>query len=72
VNDAKAAVFYEKWQTTPLALMAGSVLRDVTLWDTDLGILPGFAEAVQEKLNEIDETGMALVIDPLQSKKSIA
>jgi tagaturonate reductase len=72
VNDAKAPLFYEKWQATPTALMADAVLRDVTLWDTDLGILPGFAEAVQEKLNEIDETGMAAVIDPLQSKKSIA
>lgn len=72
INDAKAPSFYEKWQTTPLALMALSVLRDVTLWDCDLATLPGFAEAVQEKLNEIDETGMAGVIDPLHSKKSIA
>jgi tagaturonate reductase len=72
VNDAKAVVFYEKWQTTPTALMAVSVLRDVTLWDTDLSALPGFADAVEEKLNEIDETGMAAVINPLQSKKSIA
>ncbi len=72
VNDAKAFYFYEKWQTIPTALMAVSVLRDVTLWDYDLSILPGFAEAVQEKLNEIEETGMAGLIDPQHSKKSIA
>lgn len=71
VNDARAGLFYEKWQTTPLALMAANVLRDVTLWGQDLTSLPGFAEAVQEKLNEIDETGMAGVIAPVQAKKSI-
>jgi tagaturonate reductase len=72
VNDAKASSFYEKWQTVQPASMAAAVLRDVTLWDCDLSTLPGFAEAVQEKLNEIDEAGMAAVINPLQSKKSIA
>jgi len=72
VNDAMASYFYEKWQTTPLALMTVSVLHDVTLWGQDLSSLPGFAVAVQEKLNEIDETGVAALIDPLHSKKSIA
>lgn len=72
VNDAKAFYFYEKWQTIQPALMAVSVLRDITLWGYDLTSLPGFANAVQEKLNEIEETGMASVIDPLHSKKSIA
>jgi tagaturonate reductase len=72
VNDAKASYFYEKWQNTATAQMAVSVLQDTNLWGSDLASLPGFAEAVQEKLNEIDETGMAAVIDPLHSKKSIA
>jgi len=72
INDARADHLYEKWQSSPLALMADSVLRDVTLWGQDLSALPGFTEAVQEKLNEIDETGMAGIIDPLHSKKSIA
>ena len=52
--------------------MANTVLRDVTLWGHDLAALPGFANAVQEKLNEIEELGMATVLDPLQSKKNIA
>jgi tagaturonate reductase len=72
VNDAKASYFYEKWQNTATAQMAVSVLQDTNLWGSDLASLPGFTEAVQEKLNEIDETGMAAVIDPLHSKKSIA
>lgn len=72
INDAQAGYFYEQWQKTQPAVMASSVLKDTALWDFDLASLPGFAEAVQEKLNEIDEAGMAAVIDPLSSKKSIA
>jgi len=72
IQDDKAYYFYEKWQTTKSSLMANSVLRDVTLWGYDLTSLPRFANAVQEKLNEIEELGMAAVLDTLQSKKSIA
>ncbi len=72
INDAKAAYFYEKWQSTAAAQMAVSVLQDTSLWGADLSALPGFSAAVQEKLNDIIETGMAAVIDPLHSKKSIA
>jgi len=72
INDAQAGYFYEKWQSTQIALMADSVLNDVALWGYDLAALPGFAEAVQDKINEIEDIGMAAVIDPLQSKKSIA
>lgn len=72
IKDDKAFYFYEKWQNTQPALMATSVLRDISLWGYDLTALAGFAEAVQEKLNDIEETGMAAVIDPMHSKKSIA
>ena len=72
VNDAKAFYFYEQWQSIQHSLIAVSVLRDTALWGYDLTSLPGFTDAVQEKLNEIEETGMASVIDPLHSKKSIA
>ena len=72
VNDAKASWFYEKWQRVQPAAMAVSVLSDITLWNCDLSALPGFADAVQEQLNEMEETGMAGVINPLHIKKNIA
>ncbi len=72
IQDDKAFYFYEKWKTVKREMIAASVLRDTSLWGNDLSSLPGFAEAVQEKINEIEELGMAAVIDPLQSKKSIA
>nr|WP_295932676.1 tagaturonate reductase [uncultured Dyadobacter sp.] len=46
-----AAYFDEKWQNAASpADLAEQVLSDVTLWDTDLTLLPGFADAVKEHL----------------------
>jgi len=70
IQDDKAPLFYERWRTVGLPMMAVTVLNDNSLWGYDLSSLPGFAEAVQERLNDIDEYGMAAVIDPLQSKKA--
>lgn len=72
VQDARAFYFYDKWQRVQPALIAVSVLRDTAFWGYDLASLQGFAAAVQEILNEIEESGMASVLDPLHSKKSIA
>ncbi|HMK03297.1 MAG TPA: tagaturonate reductase [Ferruginibacter sp.] len=72
VNDDKAFYFYEKWQNTKPALMAAAVLRDNALWGYDLTTLHDFADAVQEKLNEIDELGMAAVLQAVQTKKITA
>jgi tagaturonate reductase len=48
-----AAYFDEKWKnaSSPLDL-AQKVLADVSLWDTDLTLLPGFADAVKEHITE--------------------
>lgn len=72
IQDDKAFYFFKKWQSAKPGSMAVSVLRDTALWGQDLSSLPGFAEAVQEKLNAIEELGMAAVMDTLQSKKNIA
>ena len=72
IQDDKAFYFYEKWKNVQPSMIALSVLHDTSLWGYDLASLPGFAEAVQEKINEIDELGMTAVLDTLQSKKSIA
>ena len=71
INDDKAFYFYDKWQNVQPSLLAVSVLSDVTLWGYDLAALPGFADVVQEKLNEIVELGMASALNPELSKKII-
>jgi len=70
ITDDKAFYFYEKWQNVQPDLIAASVLRDVSMWGYDLTSLAGFADAVQEKINDIEEYGMAAVIDQLHTKKN--
>ncbi len=53
-RDAKSFYFYEKWQKNQHPLLAVLVLRKSMLRGFGLTSLPGFAEAVQEKLNEIE------------------
>ncbi len=66
IKDDKAALFYEKWKTMKAGDIARSVLQDASLWGQDLSALPGFADAVQEKIDEINEQGMAVVLQSPQ------
>ncbi len=72
VNDDLAGSFYEKWQKVKPTAIATAVLKDTTLWDHDLYALPGFANEVQDILNEIDESGMTAVLNRAHGKISIA
>lgn len=72
IKDDKAYYFYEKWQSDKPAYIVASVLRDIALWGYDLSLLPGFAQAVQEKIEEITEQGMVAVLQPSGSKKLLA
>ncbi|NTS40382.1 tagaturonate reductase [Flavisolibacter sp. BT320] len=51
LQDGEAAAFYRRWNGLTTVALVQDVLRDETLWGTDLHDLPGFAEAVLEKLN---------------------
>ncbi|MBB1285773.1 tagaturonate reductase [Flavisolibacter sp. BT320] len=51
LQDDEAPAFYRRWSGLSTAALVQDVLRDETLWGTDLSELPGFAEAVLEKLN---------------------
>jgi len=62
IKDDKAAYFYEKWKKVKPDSIATAVLQDLNLWGRDLSTLPGFADAVQEKIEEINERGMATVL----------
>ncbi|UAY50605.1 tagaturonate reductase [Ferruginibacter albus] len=73
IKDDKAATMYKKWQETKSSAIAEAVLHDTALWGgTDLSVLPGFAESVQEKLNDILVNGITAVIKETENKKVIA
>lgn len=55
-----AAYFDEKWQNAASPVdLAHQVLSDVALWDTDLTLLPGFAEAVKGHMVEPVTSGFS-------------
>lgn len=58
IQDEKAAYFYQKWQQNSPKRLVESILKDKTLWDTDLTLLPGFASCVIENLENMLENGV--------------
>lgn len=51
VKDDAAALFYQRWAGLSTPALVREVLRDADFWEANLYALPGFAEAVLEKLN---------------------
>jgi len=50
LKDDASAVFYQRWAQLSTSDLVKEVMRDKDFWETDLSALPGFAEAVEEKL----------------------
>jgi tagaturonate reductase len=73
IKDDKATFFHRKWQETKPSAIAEAILHDTYLWGgVDLSVLPGFAETVQEKLDDIIENGIASAIEQTKQKKIVA
>ena len=51
LSDTEAAGFYNRWAGLSRPAFVSQVLSDDLLWGTDLSRLPGFADAVLDKLN---------------------
>ncbi len=53
VQDTEAESFYRRWNGLRTPELVQEVLGDRALWETDLRSLPGFEQAVLEKLNRL-------------------
>ncbi len=71
IKDDSAEYFYQLWQNNDAATVAKLTLQNTELWDTDLTQLPGFLQAVQEKLNEYQSQGVLKTIEQIELKKEI-
>jgi tagaturonate reductase len=73
IKDDSAEYFYNAWNnnSTPDAV-AEAVMKDETLWETDLTKLPGFLSAVQEQLQDMIANGVLQTIAQLETKKVTA
>ncbi len=62
VEDDNAARYAEKWNNYKAESLAGAILCDRALWDTDLTIFNGFEEAVVRNLQALQNGDVRQVI----------
>ncbi|OLY92119.1 tagaturonate reductase [Cnuella takakiae] len=71
IQDDQAPQFYRRWNGLTPAALVKEVLSDATYWGHDLGSLPGFADAVLERLGRIQEDGMREILELTLNNKSV-
>jgi tagaturonate reductase len=70
VTDDNANYFYEAWKEESLADVVTNIISDENLWDgPNLTILPGFEDAVLEKLTAIMQHGVLDLISNSELEK---
>ena len=57
VNDDSADYFSQAWQERDAGALVQLVLSNTALWDYDVSILPGFADAVAANLERLQQAG---------------
>lgn len=71
IKDDHAPELYDYWNKHPDGKELDSILRDTAIWGDDLDGLSGFTEAVEEKLQQMLNIGVAKTIQLIQLKKTI-
>lgn len=72
IQDELAEVFYKRWAGLSTVGLVQEVLRDFAFWEEDMHSLPGFQQAVIDKLNLIINHGMKEAIESIPVKKVVA
>ena len=72
IKDDSAEYFYNVWAGNPADKVAGEVMQNEELWDTDLTKLPGLLNTVQEQLREFAISGVLQTISQIEAKKVTA
>ncbi len=72
IQDDKASLLYDKWQSNELETLAENALKDRSIFGTDLSRYAGFAEAVSRDLVQLTEIGAVNTLRSIFAKKSVA
>lgn len=72
IQDDQAEIFYKRWNSLSTVALIEEVLRDFAFWEYDIHSLPGFQQAVIDKLNLIMKHGMKEAIERIPVKKVAA
>lgn len=67
INDDHAAYYAAKWENTEAPALVQKVLSDTEFWGDNLAKLPGFTEAVTNKLDSLIRKGAAAAMKSLQT-----
>ncbi len=68
IQDEQAEIFYKRWNNRSPAALVQDTLADVAWWGSDLNTLPGFREAITDKLILIIQRGIHEAISQTHSK----
>lgn len=71
ILDDQAETYYKRWKSLSVEELVGEVLRDKSFWGAELYTLPGFQEAVTDKLNALIHLGVLKTIDAVYLKKEV-
>jgi tagaturonate reductase len=69
VTDSNAAIFAKAWSNNDPKIVVSQILKDNTLWGTDLTHLKGFKDTVTRKLESILELGTLPMLANIELKK---
>lgn len=71
VHDDAAVYFADEWRAD-INTFVIDVLSDKNLWDADISVLKGFAEAVKENLCLFEQQGVLATLAKKQIKKTVS
>jgi tagaturonate reductase len=61
ITDSNAALFHQAWKSMGIHELVNTILGDKNLWNTNLGELPGFRNAITKQLLSMQEEGTQLM-----------
>ncbi|HEY5465061.1 MAG TPA: tagaturonate reductase [Hanamia sp.] len=71
IEDPSSVIFYELWKNNSVEGVVNEVLKDISIWGSDLTELSGFKKAVTENLNSIINKGMKAKLEAYHANKKM-
>ena len=66
ITDDYAATLNNHWAAKDVSALVDAIFKDTTLWDTDLTLLAGFADAVKYQLESLIANGFIETVNALK------
>jgi tagaturonate reductase len=67
IRDDMASTFFSRWKESDLSSLVERVLQDKGFWEIDLTLLPGFYDAVFDRLKMMTEIGVRQTVERIST-----